>query len=154
MRAAVLTVVAVCIAVAAAAKDRADEIRAADQDWAHVFAAKDLDASVNACAPDGAVMSPNAPIAMGRDEIRKLFQGFFAMPALELTWHPTKVEAAQSGEIGYSTGVYNMKFNDASSKPMTDTGKYVTIWKRGSDGKWLVVRDIFNSDLPPPGGSK
>jgi ketosteroid isomerase-like protein len=140
-----LMLVAVC-AVCYAAQDASEEIRAADKNWEQVFAAKNLEASVDVCAPDGAVMPPNAPIAAGREQIRKLFQGFFAIPALQLSWHPTKTGA--SGDLGYSTGVYQMHFNDPSGKPASDTGKYVTVWQRGGNGKWQVVRDIFNSDLP------
>jgi ketosteroid isomerase-like protein len=147
---AIVTFFALTAARPQAARDTTGGIRTADQDWARVFAAKNLDASVAICAPDGAVLAPNAPIAAGREEIRKLFQGFFAIPGFQITWHPTKIEVARSGEIGYSSGVYEMQFKDASGKPASDTGKYVTIWKRTPDGKWQVVRDIFNSDLPPP----
>lgn len=128
--------------------DKIDAVRAADQEWARVFAAKDLALSVAACAPDAAVLAPNAPIATGRDEIRQLFQGFFALPALRVTWHPTKIDVASSGDLAYSTGVYEMHFNDATGKPISDQGKYVTVWKQAENGKWQVVRDIFNSDLP------
>lgn len=148
MRAAALIAAGISLAAMTAGKDRSEQIKAADQNWMKVFAARNLDASVEACAPDGAVLAPNEPIALGRDGVRKLFQRFFSTPGLQIEWHPTKVEAARSGEIGYSTGVYNMKFKDASGQLANDTGKYVTLWKRGSDGKWQVWRDIFNSDLP------
>jgi ketosteroid isomerase-like protein len=34
-----------------------------------------------------------------------------------------------------------------AAAPMTDTGKYLAYWRQ-SDGKWLMVYDIWNSDLP------
>jgi ketosteroid isomerase-like protein len=127
-----------------------DAIRAADQQWMKVFADKDLEKSVVFCAADGSVLAPNAPIAVGRDAIGKLFSGFFALPGLKIGWHPDKAQVAKSGELGYTSGVYQMTFNDPSGKPVSDTGKYVTIWKKQSDGSWKVLFDIFNSDLPPP----
>jgi ketosteroid isomerase-like protein len=33
---------------------------------------------------------------------------------------------------------------------MPDSGKYIEIWRKQSDGTWKLVRDIFNSDLPLP----
>ena len=30
-----------------------------------------------------------------------------------------------------------------------DAGKYITVFQR-KDGKWLIVRDTWNSDNPPP----
>src|SRR5215831_20967380 len=49
-------------------------IRAADLEWARVFAARDLDRSVAVCTPDAAVLAPNAPRASGHKAIRELFQ--------------------------------------------------------------------------------
>jgi ketosteroid isomerase-like protein len=38
--------------------------------------------------------------------------------------------------------------NDAAGNPVTDNQKYVTVWRKGADGSWKVVADIFNSDNP------
>ena len=37
-----------------------------------------------------------------------------------------------------------------------DRGKYLEVWKKQADGKWKVVADMFNSDLPlaPPAEKK
>jgi uncharacterized protein (TIGR02246 family) len=125
-----------------------DAIRAADQEWLKVFADKDLEKSVAFCAEDGSVLAPGAPVATGRDAIGKLFAGFFALPSLKISWHPVKAEVAKSGELGYTSGVYQMTYNDPAGKPVSDTGKYVTVWKKQRDGGWKVLLDIFNSDLP------
>lgn len=130
-----------------------DEILAADQQWLKVFAAKDLEKSVALCADDGSVLAPNAPLATGKEAIGKLFSGFFALPALQISWHPTKAQVAKSGELGYTSGTFQMTFNDPSGKPISDTGKYVTVWKKQSDGSWKVLLDIFNSDLPVAGAT-
>lgn len=38
--------------------------------------------------------------------------------------------------------------NDPKGKPMTDKGKYLTVFKKqGAD--WKAVQDMFSSDLPP-----
>jgi ketosteroid isomerase-like protein len=126
----------------------ADALRAADLSWMKVFAAKDLEKSVAYCAEEGSVLSPNAPIATGRDAIRRLFAGFFALPNLEISWQPTRAEVARSGELGYTTGTYQMTFKDPAGKTISDKGKYVTVWKKQADGSWKVLLDTFNSDLP------
>lgn len=125
-----------------------EAIRNADQGWARVFGAKDLKASVEYCADDASFMAPNAPIAVGKQAIGQAFAFFFALPELKITWHPTKIEVAKSGELGYSTGAYEMSFKDPAGKTAMDHGKYLTIWRKQSDGKWKVAYDIFNSDLP------
>jgi uncharacterized protein (TIGR02246 family) len=125
-----------------------DAVRAADQQWLRVFAAKDLEKSVAFCTDDGSVLAPNAPIATGRDAIGKLFSGFFALPGFNISWQPAKAQVAKSGELGYTSGTYQMAFNDPAGKPVSDKGKYVTVWQKQSDGRWKVVLDVFNSDLP------
>jgi ketosteroid isomerase-like protein len=128
-----------------------DQIRQADQDWLLAFAAKDLAKSVDFVATEGSVLAPNSAIATGHDAIRKSFAGFFAVPDLKIEWHPTDAKVARSGELGYTTGFYQMSFN-TGGKTIFDRGKYVTIWKKQRDGEWKVAYDIFNSDLPssPP----
>ncbi len=125
-----------------------EAIRRADQDWMKVFAAKDLQKSVAFCDEKGAVLSSNAPIANGHEAIGKLFEGFFALPDLKLTWTPNRAEVARSGELGYTSGTYDMTFS-AGGKNVVDKGKYVTVWKKQADGSWKVLLDIFNTDLPP-----
>jgi len=139
------------VSVSAQQKVSADEeaIRAADQGWARVFAAKDLKASVEFCAEGASFMAPNAPIATGKQAISQAFSFFFTLPVLQINWQPTKIEVARSGELGYSSGAYEMSFKDPSGKTVPDHGKYVTVWRKQSDGSWKVIYDIFNSDLPP-----
>jgi ketosteroid isomerase-like protein len=127
----------------------ADAVRAADQEWMKVFAAKNLEKSVAFCDETGAVLGANAPIANGREAISKLFAGFFALQNLKISWHPDRADVAKSGELGYTSGAYEMSFTDASGKTIPDKGKYVTVWKKQSDGSWKVMLDIFNSDAPP-----
>jgi len=148
---ALLTVFVSAIWVnAQGAQSAQNAIARADQDWLQVFAAKDLAKSVEFVIADGSVLAPNAPIATGHDAISKSFAGFFALPDLKIEWHPNKVEAARSGEMGYSTGTYKMSFKDPSGKTIEDRGKYVTVWKK-QNGHWNVAYDIFNSDLAAPG---
>lgn len=126
----------------------ADAIRAADQQWEKAAAASDLAKTVSFCQPDGSVLPPNAPIATGTAAIRQMFAGYFALPKVSISWTAVTAEAAKSGDLGYSRGTYRFSFNDASGKPVVDTGKYVTVWHKQADGSWKVVADIFNSDLP------
>jgi uncharacterized protein (TIGR02246 family) len=124
-----------------------DEIRAADREWMEAFAAGDLDRALAFCAQDCAVLVANAPSAEGPDAIRELFAGWLK-PGLQINWKPAAIEA--SGDLGYSSGTYEMSFRDPTGKTMNDRGKYVIVWKKQRDGSWKVVRDISNSDLPVP----
>ena len=118
--------------------------------WAKDFSAKNLEKSVGICLDNASVLTPNEPRATGRDAIRKVFEGFFALPDLAISWTPSEVGVAASGDLGYSTGDYQMSFKDPKGNVISDHGKYVTIWKKGKDGGWMVQLDAFNSDVPLP----
>ena len=133
-----------------AADERA--IREADSTWSAAVAAKDLDRTLFYYAPDASYFAPNTPIITGLDAIRKICIEDFARPGYALSWKTAKVEVSRGGDLGYTFGTYEFTFNDANSKPVTDHGKYLLVWKKQSDGKWKAAADIFNSDLPttPP----
>jgi ketosteroid isomerase-like protein len=129
----------------------AEAIRAADAAWEKAVSAKDTAASVAAVEATGSILAPNAPIATGPEAIRGMFAGMFGMPGMSVHWTLTKAEAARSGDLGYSMGTYELTFNDTKGKPVTDRGKYITVWRKQADGSWKAVSDVFNSDLPLPG---
>jgi ketosteroid isomerase-like protein len=127
-------------------------IRKADSAWSVATGSKQINDFMSYMAEDGIIEAPNAPVAKGKDDVQKLMSSFFSIPGFSVKWQATKVEAAGSGDMGYSIGAYELNVNDAQGKPMTDHGKYTTIWKKQADGNWKVTVDMFNSDLPaqPP----
>jgi len=127
-------------------------LRQADLAWSKAMTEKQLDATISYYAEEASIFPPNAPTATGKSAIRDVWAHFFAMPGFLVTCHPVKIEAARSGDVGYTQGPYDLTFHDARGNTVTDRGKYLAVWKKQSDGAWRVVADIFNSDLPqaPP----
>jgi uncharacterized protein (TIGR02246 family) len=134
----------------------ADEraIREADAEWSKAAAAKDAVAYVSFCADDALSLPPNAPMLTGKESIRKGLSEEMANPGFALSFQSGKVEASRGGDLAYEVGTYQHTFNDPKGKPVTDRGKYVTVWKKQPDGKWKAVADIFNSDLLAPEPAK
>jgi uncharacterized protein (TIGR02246 family) len=126
----------------------ADEaaIRAASQEWSNAASSRDLEKAVSFYAEDATYNPPGAPLAAGKDAIRKVWANVVAIPGGNLRWVSSKVEVARSGDLAYDTGAYTLTKNDASGKPVTATGKYVVVWKKQADGKWKVIQDIDNPD--------
>jgi len=137
-----LAAAAVCLA--------SDEqaLRDLDEQWAGAAAAKDLDKTVSYYSDDATVLPPNAPAAMTKDAIRKAWKDMFDLPGFALTWIATKVEIAKSGDMAYLIGAYEMAFNNATSTPTKDHGKYLEVFEKQADGKWKCAADMFSSDLP------
>jgi len=85
-------------------------------------------------APDAVVFRP-APVP-GRPVYESMDP---ANPAV-LTWRPEFAEVAASGELGYTTGPYELRpRRDAEPSAF---GHYVSVWKKQPDGGWKVILDI------------
>ncbi len=127
----------------------ADEkaIRDADAQWSKTAAARDVEGAVSYYSDDASLLAPNAPIASDKQSIHAAWTGLLT-PDTSLSWQASKVEVARSGDLAYLIGTYQLITKDAHGKPISDNGKFVEVWKKQSDGKWKVVADIFNSDLP------
>jgi ketosteroid isomerase-like protein len=137
-----------CAASAADTKAIEQALRDLDAQWSAAAGAKNLDKTISFYSQDAIVLPTNAPAATTKDAIRNTWKDLLASPGLAISWKTTKVEVARSGDIAYTTGTYELTMNDASVKPINDRGKYVEVWKKQTDGKWKVVADIWNSDLP------
>ncbi len=123
-------------------------IRQADTKWAKAAQTKLVDAWMAFYSDDAAVLPPNDQLASTKSAIRKSINDLLTLPELSITWEPTKVEVARSGDLGYSYGAYQLTFRGPDSKPVTDGGKYLEIWKKQKDGSWKCTVDTWNSDLP------
>jgi uncharacterized protein (TIGR02246 family) len=135
-----------------AADERA--VREADAAWAKAAAAKDVEARLSFLAEDALVLPPNAPMQTGKESMRKGLSEEMANPGYAISWQASKAEASRGGDLAYTVGTYQFTMTGPKGKPVTDRGKYVTIWRKQPDGKWKAVADIFNSDLPAPGAAK
>jgi len=129
-------------------------IKETEASWGKEMAAKDVEKWAAFYTDDGSVLLPNAPTITGKDNIRAALKPLVADPNFALTFSSTKVEVARSGDFGYSHGTYSMTLTDAHTKqPVTDRGKYLTVFRKEADGKWKAVEDMISSDMPAPGES-
>jgi uncharacterized protein (TIGR02246 family) len=133
----------------------ADEatLRDRDTEWSKVTADKDVEGFVGFYADDAMVFPSSASMVMGKEAIRKWATEMMASPGFAISWQVTKAEAARSSDLGYTIGTYELTLNDPKGKPVSDRGKYLTVWKKQADGTWKVAADISNSDLPAAGAA-
>ena len=59
---------------------------------------------------------------------KKWIEEHLAQPTL-LTWEPVFADVAQSGDLGYTTGPWEIRPRSPQDKP-TAYGQYVSMWKR------------------------
>ncbi len=135
-----------------AADERA--VREADAACAKAAAPNNVEGYLSCVGDDALALPPNAPMLTGKESIRKSVSEMMANPGFALSWQANKVEASRGGDLAYSMGTYEVTMNRPKGKPVTDRGKYVTVWKKQADGKWKGAANIYNSDLPAPGAAK
>lgn len=102
----------------------------------------DREPYVNRYSKDAIFLAPNMAALVGQDAIRT-FAGSF--PKIQVKF-PT-IEIMGSSEYAYVRGEY---FLTNAADSLLDKGKFLSIWKMSPDSKWLITRDMFNSDLPVP----
>jgi ketosteroid isomerase-like protein len=81
-----------------------------------------------------------------KPQARQLWSHLMSLPGFSLTFAPTKVQVANSGELAYDVGTFVLKLNDTQGNPTSTPGKYVVVWQKQAPGGWKAVADIFNTD--------
>ena len=99
-------------------------------------------------ADDGVLLRTNNPPIVGKKTMQ---EKFFSRPdsGYTLTWEPLYADIAQSGELGYTFGIYEFKTVDKDGKQILENGTYVSIWKKDAAGSWKFVLDTGNEGLEP-----
>jgi ketosteroid isomerase-like protein len=94
---------------------------------------------------NGVLLRPGRYPILGADAIDFLLQQ--DDKSFTMQWEPKGAGIANSGEMGYTYGLYKIKYNS----PDTATyGTYVSVWKKQADGKWKFVLDSGNEGLGDP----
>lgn len=122
-------------------KQDADEILKADiafSDMSRQLGMKK--AFIEYISDEGVLLRPdNLPI-VGADAIDFLSQ--LNDTAYTLTWKSSKSDISKSGELGYTSGIYELTTADTLLK-----GTYINVWKKQNDGAWKFVVDSRNQGI-------
>ena len=125
-------------------------LRDLDAQWAKAAAAKDVERTIAYYADDAILLPPNATSAATKEAVRDVWKEMLTSPGFTITWKPTTVQFAGSGDMGWVSGTYELTMNDANGKPVNDRGKYLEVWEKQADGNWKCRADMWNSDLTAP----
>jgi ketosteroid isomerase-like protein len=145
-----LAVVLAVGGIQSAAADPAAEvaaIHAVDDVWVKSFNTRAADTMAAQYDEHAVLLPPGAPAAQGQAAIRAFFANMMpeaTKEGLEFTLGAKPAGGAR-GDMGWSSGTYTLKDKTGH---VIDTGKYLSV-SRKKDGKWLYVRDTWNSDGPP-----
>jgi ketosteroid isomerase-like protein len=128
----------------------AKAIKDVESAWVKTAAGKNVDAFVAYYTDDASVLMPNAPMLTGKDAIKGALKPLLEDTNFSLTFLPSKVEVAKSGDLAFTQGPYKMSFSDMRGNKFEDEGKYLRVWRKLPGGSWKTVEDTLMTDLPLP----
>jgi uncharacterized protein (TIGR02246 family) len=115
--------------------------------WLSAYNAGDVEKIVALYTEDAVLMPPHAAVATGHAAIRAfLTTDTAAAKAAGVKLVPGAATAGVAGDTGWESGSYTIA--DASGATV-ESGSYLSV-ARKSNGKWLYIRDTYNSDRPLP----
>jgi uncharacterized protein (TIGR02246 family) len=96
---------------------------------------------------DAMLLPPNQPVVKGREGIRHYLGQFPKITSFNVTL--TEMEG--HGKIAYTRGTYDVTTAPAAGQktPGKDSGKFIEIRRKESDGSWRILRDFWNSNHLP-----
>jgi ketosteroid isomerase-like protein len=112
-----------------------DSLVRAERDFARTASAKGMkEAFLTFAADDGIIFRRTAVNA------RQTWSQAEAPTGL-LSWQPIFADVSRAGDIGYTTGPYELREKATDEKP-AGQGHYMTIWKKQPDGNWKFALDF------------
>lgn len=127
-------------------------IKADEAKWNKDFNAKDTEGLAGHYADD-AYFVASGTTAEGSTPIRQLFANASTDPAFSVEFASDKIDVASSGDLAYARGKFTEKYTDKKTgKVMTDSGSYLTVYRKQDDGSWKAVEDfaVPNPDTLKP----
>ena len=135
------------IGLSAFAADDAARIRAGTESWVKSFNSGNAAAVAALYAEDAVLMPPGEAPARGTAAIKEaLAKEIAGAKKGGVTFViGTNDEVGVSGDMAWHAGGYFVM--DKAGKPV-EAGKFLEAWER-KNGKWRIVRDIWNSNGAP-----
>ena len=116
-----------------------------DKAWAETAStSNDVEQIVSFWSDDAKVIPPGGPVIEGKAALRDYISQSLQIPQFSVSWEPSEVTVSPTGNLGYTIGNNKFTFADENGELVTKHGRYVTVWRKESDGQWKCVIDIWN----------
>jgi len=118
-------------------------IRAKESAWMDAYNRHDAEGLASQYEADASLASSGASL-MTDGVGRSIFLDAMAKdPNLKVDFASDRIIVAASGELASSRGHYTLTYTDQATKqPKTEKGSYLTVYRKGADGKWQAVEDF------------
>jgi uncharacterized protein (TIGR02246 family) len=106
-----------------------------------------LDRMLSLFERDGVQMAPNAPMARGEAELRKLFAGGIGRNAAKLTFTPVDVTVHEPYAF-VDFIVSGTLTSKQTGVAIEQDNKGIMVMHKSADGTWRIARYVLNSSKP------
>jgi uncharacterized protein (TIGR02246 family) len=127
----------------------ADAIADLRQAWCDDLKLKNIDASMRLYADDAVFFNPGGDHVDGKAAIRALFAGM--TQAFDSDIRLLSRSTAISGPLAYDSGEFQETMTrraDGRSQPLN--GSYLMVLRRGKDGHWRIIQQMWTGAPPQP----
>lgn len=121
------------------------EIRSISSRRAEQIGRREFDAMVDDFYDESAqLLASGVATVRGRDSIRRFWRDAPDAGLVALTLETREVQV--SGELAYEVGAFFRTLRPHHGAPFQEIGKYMVVYRRGGDGTWRAVAEMFNTD--------
>lgn len=115
--------------------------------YEQAYAAADA-ATLASLYTEGAILLPDdAEMVRGRQAIREFFSAGMGSGA---TIKFTTLQIEGEGDLAFEVGRYDYSVQPEGQDAQESSGKYVVVWRKGTDGVWRAHVDIWNQTPQAP----
>lgn len=91
-------------------------LQQADKSWSEACASKNVVRMLDFYDNEAYNIDPQGNVHRGKDELQKLWTNEFSNPDYSLTWQLNEANVAQAGDIGYTSGSWDLTFTSKDDK--------------------------------------
>ncbi len=126
-------------------------LRQTEEDFARAFVERNVARFAGFVAADARFTSAGK-IREGKAAILEQWNRMMQDPNLTLTWSPDIVEVSQAGDLGFTSGPYEVAVKLKDGTIGRQRGRFASIWRRQSNGSYQIIFDIGSPEEPtsPP----
>lgn len=118
-----------------------------DAEWAALASSgKEVERILSFWTDDARVLAPGLPAFSGKPALRSYVEGALALPGFHISWTTSEANLSPDGQLAYLLSRNSVTMTGPDGKPVTTTGRAVTVWRREPDGNWRCAVDIWNDE--------
>lgn len=112
--------------------------------WSTAYANLDAEGTAAYFADHARIYHPGRPMVQGKENILAYFEERTSFGPFTITF--TDSRSWSMGDRAVDVSDYRVDFTDSDGNPAVRSGRYIMLYEKSDDGRWLVTHDLWNFD--------